>query len=128
MCQSHISPVTYGWGKTLAELQHAYQEASFDNWDGEAGRAASHSAYVEAHQFIWQIKPFIEMPEVDVAPSGGFLLSWHSAPDRRLSIILNGNGMISYAALDGRAKRKGSLPLSDGVPPEIVLMIKQVAS
>lgn len=129
-CYSHVAPVTYGYPKTLADLGDVFEAAQCVDWDGEGSYPVPEAAYREAYRFIRGLRPFVEMPEVDASPTGGILLLWHAGPSRRLSVLLRGSGSISYAALAGRERHKGTLDFSDNmpVPPEIVRLIKQVES
>ena len=120
--------MTYDLSDALDALFDAFNDARSDNWDGEQARAVTPGALDMAAWFLLALPIGTPFPEVDASPSGGILLSWRSAPRLRLSMTLTETGVISYAALLGRDRQKGTALFADVAPPSLMHLIRRVSA
>lgn len=87
------------------------------------------SAYGHAQRFIRALPLDTPDPTIDAEPDGDVSIDWHGSPPRTLSVSVNPEGMLHYAAFFGvDDKSHGTIRFCDGdpVPQEIVDLIARV--
>ena len=83
----------------------------------------SRDAYVIAYKLIESLPFGISPPEVGAEPDGHLTLEWHKHARRTLSVSIDPEGYLHYAALLGKTKRYGTEPYVGELPGEIIDLI-----
>ena len=90
------------------------------NWDGHGALPVNERAKALAADLVATLPRLRSQPEVVVDPDGSIGFDWQKAADQILSLSLSGEGMLAYAALQGRNRSRGTLEFSPGHLPKIV--------
>jgi hypothetical protein len=115
-------------GRVFSELDQVAAECGTPNWDGYGAEPVSAYAYRHAFTLLRALPPGTPEPAVGADPDGDITLEWHHSARRTLSISVNGDGDLIYAALLGASRAYGVEPFW-GVVPQIVLnLVERVTS
>jgi hypothetical protein len=99
---------------TLQKLVGVFQECAHLGWDGYDAKPISQEVVCYAVLFLKALPVGIEAPEVGAEPDGAITLEWYRSPRRVISISINPDGRLYYAALIGSKARHGKdFALSD---------------
>jgi hypothetical protein len=111
---------------TFQQLDEIFGECSFEGWDGERAKPISVEVLQDARKFLYSFPLGIEAPEVGAEPDGAITLEWYRSPNKVISISINPDGWMYYAALIGTSKRHGADFSLMGVSDDLVEIISQV--
>ena len=111
---------------TFQELDEVYEECSSAGWDGEQAEPISREVVEYTILFLESFPLGIEAPEISAEPDGAITLEWYRSPTRVISISINPDGWIYYAALIGTSRRHGGDCALIGVSDDILKLISQV--
>lgn len=110
----------------LDQLTHVYNECSVPNWDGDNALAIKYTSYLYAWNFLKSFPLDIAPLEIDAEPDGHINLEWYRSPRCILSISVDPDGYLHYAALVGNRKIYGSEKISSTVPKLILDLISEI--
>lgn len=109
-------------------LELARANASIDSWDGEGGRRINFRAYENARSFLRALPRLIPVPEISVDPDGEVAIEWSFGPRAILTVSVGHDGRVSYAALMGMARARGTEWLVDEVPKPILDLLGRIVA
>jgi hypothetical protein len=112
---------------TLAELDQVREEASFEGWNGGAGRPVSREAYLNAKLFLELLPTTTPPPEISAAGDGDIALDWAFGERKALTVRVDAVGRCTFAWMRGRRTYRGTDWLDDGIPAPIVDALSQLA-
>jgi hypothetical protein len=111
---------------TFQQLEEIFDECFFEGWDGERAKQISVEVLQCAIRFLDSFPLGIEAPEVGAEPDGAITLEWYRSPNKVISISINPDGWMYYAALIGTSKRHGADYALMGISDDLVEMILKV--
>lgn len=110
------------------KLDEIFKECSAMGWDGEQAKPIS-SEVVEYTKVFLRFLPLgIEAPEISAEPDGAITLEWYRTPTLVLSISINPDGWVYYAALIGTSRRHGVDYAPLGISDELMGLISRVTN
>ena len=104
----------------MAALEAACSEASVLNWDGYGALPVNARSRKQAEAFIVSLSKLRSLPEIAVDPDGAVRFDWLYSTDRVLSVSLDRDGMLCYAAMKGKDRSKGAIEYNAGPTPRLV--------
>jgi hypothetical protein len=111
---------------TFQQLYEVFEECSFEGWDGEQAKPISGEVLEDAIKFLYLFPPGIEAPEVGAEPDGAITLEWYRSPNKVISISINPDGRVYWAALIGTSKRHGADYAMMDISDDLLKIILQV--
>lgn len=108
------------------QLDEVFKECSTAGWDGEEAKPISGEVLGYAKIFLNSFPLGIEAPEISAEPDGAITLEWYRSPSRVLSISINPDGWIYYAAIIGASRRHGADFSLIGISDDLVNLISQI--
>jgi hypothetical protein len=113
---------------TYNRLIDLYFECREPNWGGEAESCVNGTVLGLAEQFIRSLPKCTQMPDISPEPDGSLYFEWFQQPRRIMSLSIDAQGLVSWAALYGREDPRGSFRFAGNDIPETVLsLIKKVS-
>ena len=111
---------------TFQQLYEVFEECSSDGWDGERAKPISLEVLQCTKRFLNSFPLGIEAPEVGAEPDGSITLEWYRSPNKVISISINPDGWMYYAALIGTSRRHGADYAMMGISDDLIKIILQV--
>ncbi len=111
---------------TFQQLYEVFEECSSEGWDGEQAKPISEEVLRYAERFLNSFPLGIEAPEIGVEPDGAITLEWYRSPNKVVSISINPNCWVYYAALIGTSKRHGADYSLMGISDDLLKIISQI--
>jgi len=112
--------------ETLQQLDEVYSECSSVGWDGANAKPVSEEVLQCAVRFLYSFSIRIEVPEVGAEPDGSITLEWYRSPNKVVSISINPDGWVYWAALIGASRRHGADYSLMGISDALLRTILQV--
>jgi len=111
---------------TSQQLLEVFKECSSEGWDGKEAKPISTEVLQYAIKFLNSFPLGIEVPEVGAEPDGAISLEWYRSPNKLISISINPDCWMYYAALIGTSKRHGADYALMGISDDLLEIILQV--
>ena len=111
---------------TFQQLYEVFEECSSEGWDGERAKPISEETLQSATTFLKSFPLGIEAPDVGAEPDGAITLEWYQSPSKVVSISINPDGWVYWAALIGASRRHGADYSLMGISDDLVEMILKV--
>lgn len=111
---------------TFRQLFEVFKECYSAGWDGEQAKPISVEVLQNAESFLSSFPLGMEAPEVGAEPDGAITLEWYRSPNKVISISINPDGWMYYAALIGTSKRHGADYSLMGISDDLLRTILQV--
>jgi hypothetical protein len=111
---------------TFQQLFEVFNNCSYEGWDGQRAKPIPAEVLEYAIKFLMSFPLGIEAPEVGAEPDGAITLEWYRSPNKVISISINPDGWMYYAALIGTSKRDGADFSLMGISDDLVKIISQV--
>ncbi|MFZ0034295.1 MAG: hypothetical protein WAK60_04825 [Sedimentisphaerales bacterium] len=111
---------------TFQQLDEVFEECSSEGWDGERAKPISVEVLHCAKRFLNSFQLGIEAPEVGAEPDGSITLEWYRSPNKVVSISINPDGWVYWAALIGASRRHGADYSLMGISDDLLRTILQV--
>ena len=108
------------------KLNEVVQECSLEGWDGEKAKPISTDTMRNAWNFLISLPLGTESPEVSAEPDGAIVFEWYRAPRKVLSVSIEPDGFVYYAALLGSSRRHGVDFAQGRVSEDLLELISQV--
>ncbi len=108
------------------ELYELAEECAEEGWDGENAKPVTKAVFDEGFRFLKSLPLGTTVPSVSAEPDGHIAFEWYRSTSRVLSVSIDSDGFLHYAAIIGLKKAYGSEPLIVGMPECIVGLIRQV--
>ncbi|HEX3151908.1 MAG TPA: hypothetical protein VHR66_27800 [Gemmataceae bacterium] len=110
----------------LDELIAVAQECHEPNWDGYGARAVTPRALSDAFRFLQSLPYGFPLPSVGAEPDGHVTLEWYSSVRRSLSVSIDPDGYLHFAALMGTNHLYGTFTFFETAPRELLRLIREV--
>jgi hypothetical protein len=120
------SSLGMGGKGVLNELDSVAEECKLENWDGYGAKALAPQSYETARQFLEAFPLGTPAPSLSASPLGFVTIEWYRSRNRTLSVSVDADSQLHYAALLGPAKQYGREPFYGDVPASIQSLINQV--
>jgi len=111
---------------TFQQLDEVFEECSSEGWDGERAKAISIEVLRCTKRFLSSFPLGMEAPEVGAEPDGAITLEWYQSPNKVISISINPDGWMYYAALIDTSKRHGADYSLMGISDDLLYLISQI--
>jgi hypothetical protein len=111
---------------TFQQLDEVFKECDSEGWDGERAKAISTEVLQCAERFLKSFPLGIKAPDVGAESDGAITFEWYQSPDKVVSVSINPDGWVYYAALLGTSKRHGSDYSLMGVSDDLLRIILRV--
>lgn len=95
----------------FSELETICEECRDANWDGYGALPVLPETYVQTRRFLESLELGTPPASIGAEPDGHVTLEWHHSRRRTLSVSIDPDGNLHYAALIGQKKRYGSEPI-----------------
>ena len=108
------------------QLIDAHVEALAPGWDGEGSEAVIPSTLKFAKEFVESLPRKYRTPEIAPEPDGHVNLEWYRGKRRLLSVSVNPDGRLHWAALIGTEDPRGSCFFFSEAPKTILHLLYRV--
>lgn len=108
------------------ELATVWEECREPNWDGFQAVPVTQDTLRNTYRFLEALPFGFPQPSVGAEPDGDLTLEWHRSPRRTLSVSINADGDLNYAALLGPNRSYGTETFFGDVPDAILNLIRRV--
>ncbi len=108
------------------QLIDAYREATQPNWDGEGSTPVSPATLRLAKEFVESLPRKYQTPEIAPEPDGHVNLEWYNGKHRLLSVSVNPDGRLHWAALIGCEDPRGSCVFFGQAPKTLLHLLGRV--
>ena len=112
----------------IEELHDIADECSSMGWDGYGAETVEQETIRQAERFLNALPLGVSAPSVGAEPDGQITFEWYQSPRRILSVSVNPEGDLHYAALLGYSRRYGTEPFFGEVPAEILNLVRRAVS
>lgn len=113
-------------GVIRGELVEAYTDSNEEDWDGFGAQPVNFETLAQTKAFLRKLPLGMERPSIGAEPDGCLTLEWHKSRRRTLSISIDAEGNLTYAALLGPESLCGSVPFVDAIPESILRLLGRV--
>jgi hypothetical protein len=120
---------TFGSDSALySELASVWDDCQVPNWDGYKASPVDPDALRNTYQLLESLPLGFPAPSIGAEPDGHLTLEWHRSPRRTLSVSVDGDGNLHYAALLGPNRAYGTEAFFDEFPDTIRELVWKVYS
>jgi hypothetical protein len=123
-----LSSIEPARAELLAQLLVVWNECSSPDWDGYGAVPVNEKTLRLTEAIVEKLPLRFALPDVGAEPDGHLTLEWRSSPDRLISISMDPNLRLHYAAVIGQEQHHGSVPYSTSLPRSILNLIQDVTS
>jgi hypothetical protein len=117
-----------GLRSVFNELCEVADECTSPNWDGYDAAPVSDETYRSACRFLEALPVGTPAPSVGAEPDGHLTFEWHRGPRRTLSVSVDPEDELHFAALIGHTKDYGTQPFFGEIPERIFRLIQRVSA
>lgn len=117
---------TFGNASLFDDLDALADECAEANWDGYGAVAVSPETIAQAKRILRSLPIGTARPSIAAEPDGQITLEWHSSPKRTLSLSIDEDGSIHYAALFGLARQFGTEAFVGEFPRTVLSLVHRV--
>jgi len=96
------------------------------NWDGHGALAVSQDTLMAVYCLLESFPIGYPPPSIGAEPDGQITLEWYKSPRKTLSVSVDSNGYLHYAALSGPNKLFGSMAFYNEMPQPLLRLISEV--
>ena len=107
-------------------MSTVYEECRVPDWDGFNAIPVSQDTMRQAYIFFESLPLGFPVPTVGADPDGDITFEWYKSPRRTVSISIDMEGDLHYAALIGSSQHHGSMPFVGGIPETIQSIVRLV--
>ena len=108
------------------KLDDVFAECSDPGWDGENAQPIPHEVLRNAWLFLEALPLGIEPPDIDAEPDGAITFEWYRSPRKVLSVSINPDDQLYYAALLAASKRHGVDSAEVDISEDLLKLINTV--
>ena len=108
------------------QLIDAYSEASKPGWDDEGSIAVKPSTLQLAKEFVVSLPRKYQTPEISPEPDGHVNLEWYTSKRRLLTVSVNPDGRLHWAALLGSEDPRGTCVFFGEAPKTLLHLLSRV--
>lgn len=119
---------TLGRGKIKSELAELWHGCRHADWDGGGAMAVEIQTVHAAVEFLQALPSDIPQPEVAADPEGLVNLEWHRARRWVLSVSIDSQRTVYYAAMFGSETVRGKEHFYREVSPTLLRLIRKATA
>jgi hypothetical protein len=108
------------------ELATVYEDCRNPNWDGFQAMAVKQDTFQNAYVLLESLPIGIPTPSIGAEPDGHLTVEWHRSANRTLSVSVDAEGNLHYAALIGPNQRFGKEAFFGETPNVILELIRLI--
>jgi hypothetical protein len=112
--------------KALAELLAVWHQSNTANWDGQGAAPVAEKTLHLTEALLEALPEQLPLPETGAEPDGQLTLEWRTEVDRIISVSVDPNQRLHYAAVIGYELHHGRVPYSATLPRSIVNLVLDV--
>ena len=118
----------YAWpqAQLTSELEDVWHSCREANWDGHGALPIYADTFALTRLVTESLPTTIPTPELGAEPDGQITLEWYRSPTRLLSVSVDPNGTLHYAATLGGRTQFGSEPFLGDFPKVLLSIAYQV--
>ena len=110
------------------QLIDIFIQCSQSGWDGEDSDPVNRNTLMIARQFVESLPVDYRTPTMSGEPDGHISLEWYVHPRRILTVSINPNGILHWAALIGVEDPRGSCRFYGEMPKTLLYWIGRVCN
>jgi hypothetical protein len=118
--------VTFSKQPLYDQLIDVFVQSSQAGWEGEDSDAVDRGTLMIAKQIVESLPMVYRTPAITGEPDGHINLEWYVHPRRILTVSINPNGILHWAALIGAEDPRGSCPFYGEMPRTLLYWIGRV--
>lgn len=103
-------------------------DCGFDGWESEGSVAVDRRTLMVTKKLIESLPMVYRTPFISGEPDGSVDLEWYVHPRRILSVSVDANGILHWAALIGEEDPRGSCRFFDEPPKTLLYWIDRVCN
>ena len=108
------------------ELEKIFEECSSENWDGYRAKPLSKEVLRNTRTFLESLPSDTELPQIAEEPDGAISFEWYRSPEKVISLSINLNGQLHYAAIVGGRQMHGKDLFSSGISDNLLTLIGEI--
>lgn len=108
------------------QLIDAYTEASSPGWEGDGSLPVGPSTLQLVKDFVESLPLRYQTPEISPEPDGHVNLEWYSGKRRLLTVSVNPDRRLHWAALIGNEDPRGSCEFFGEAPKTLLYLLRRV--
>lgn len=108
------------------QLIDAHLEAAQPDWDGAGSLPVEPATLRLAKEFVESLPRKYQTPEITPEPDGHVNLEWYNGKRRLLSVSVNPDGRLHWAALVGSEDPRGSCVFFGEAPKTLLHLLSRV--
>ena len=120
--------VTFSRQPLYDQLIDVFLQCSQPGWEGEDSDAVDRETLMIAKEFVESLPEAYRTPTISGEPDGHISLEWYVHPRRILTVSINPNGILHWAALIGAEDPRGSCPFYGEMPRTLLYWIGRVCT
>ena len=115
--------------RTWQELNEVRLGCSVANWDGFGASPVAWTTFSHAWEFVDALPQGFPMPTPGAEPDGHITLEWYKSPRQIISVSMDPERQINFAAIWPEGKRKkGAMRFNEDAPLDLLDLIHTVLS
>ena len=107
-------------------LAAALGESKTDEWRNDGNEELLPETALIAKAFVETLPVQYQNPDIAPEPDGHLSLEWYVDKRRLLSVSVDRNGTLHWAALIGNEDPRGSYQFTGKLPPTIAFMLERI--
>ena len=110
------------------ELGEVWDECREPDWDGHEAFAVTQNVLRNAYIFLESLPLGFPRPSLGADPNGHITVEWYRNPRRQVSIAVDDDGVLHYAAIIGPNTTYGTEVCYGDIPERVVGLVNRVYS
>ncbi len=120
--------VTFSKQPLFDQLIDVFLECSEDGWEGEGSAAVDRRTLLITKELVESLPMAYRTPTITGEPDGHVNLEWYVSPRRILTVSVNPNATLHWAALIGAEDPRGSCQFYGDAPKTLLYWIGRVCT
>ncbi|EAQ81991.1 hypothetical protein [Blastopirellula marina] len=117
---------TFSIDPAIRELLSVWNNCRTPNWDGYGATSVSETTVRNAVALLEALPLGWPLPSIGSEPDGHITLEWYQNPRQLLSVSIDENSSLYYAAILGNEDPRGTCRFDREVPETILYWIRRV--
>ena len=109
-----------------AELSGVWHESNTANWDGYGAIPVAEKTLHLTEAILEKLPQQVPLPDVGAEADGHMTLEWRNETDRLISVSVDPNQRLHYAAIIGQEQHHGSVPYATTLPRSVMNLVLEV--
>lgn len=117
-----------GFSAAFDDMAGVWNDCKTPDWDGYGAQAVDLPTFENACRFLSSLPLGTMLPAAGAEPDGSLTFEWYRSADQILSVSINAQNQLHYAALLGRRRQYGTEWFHGSVPRTIQLLIREISA